>query len=498
MLMLLGATIIFQGFQCSSREMTTAKVAIKNGDNAKAIENLQLEIEKNSKNAEAYILLAELKSKQGHYEEAVALMDKAEPLCAGNPQLKDKPAQFKFNVFKDAIDNGQKGFNSWIDKKKPRDLERAISNFNSAIKVRPHYAEAYRMMASAYELSEQLDSAEVYYNKYAEIVQSSIDIAIKNGFYIGATENLLTTKLGTRNFIRGSKLPNADSIILNHFKINGKDLYVQTIAKKNGEQYDSPIVQSWFYNPPENILQGEREIVPAGFNEPLLRLATIYYNKEDYENSLKYFKIVSTIEPNNTNANSAIITLYQELGKTDEAIRSINENIQRFPDNSLFVAQLGDIYMNREDFDKAIEQYEKAIKIKPDFDGALRNIASCYGNKAAKLQQKQIQLISEKKQKELDIKLYEPTLLKAIEYFIKTLETPKFKNDPDVLGDLCVAYLALPTKKTDFEKTLKHLETLEDSVPKEKKEAYYIKLYKIYSTTSNPKMTEIENKINAL
>ena len=496
-LMLLCATLLFQGFQCASREMTTAKVAMKNGDTEKAVENLKLEINKNPKNAEAYILLAELKLKQGELDEAAVLMDQAEPLCANDPKLKDRPAQFKFSIFKDAIDKGQESFNRWLSNKtNTKQLERAISNFNTAIKLRPHYAEAYRMLATTYELSDKTDSAVMLYLKYYEVIQPSVDIAIKNGIYIGISESSLA-KMGHRNFIRGNKLADGDSTILSHFKVGDKDLYVQTLAKKNGDKYDAAVLHSWFFNPPDNILQGEREIVPAPFSNPLTSLATLYYEKKDYENSLKFFKIVSAIEPDNSNVNSAIIALYQEMGNPDDAVSAINENIKRFPDNALFVAQLGDIYMNREDFDKAIEQYEKAIKINPNFDAALRNIASCYGNKAAKLQQEQMELATEKKQ-QIDVKVYEPTLLKAIEYFEKTLNTEKFKNDPDVLGDLCGAFLALPAKKSDFEKTLARLETLESSVPKERLESYYMKLYRIYSATGNAKMADVEKKINSL
>ncbi|MCL2039764.1 MAG: tetratricopeptide repeat protein [Bacteroidetes bacterium] len=499
MLLLICATLLFQGFQCASREMTTAKVALQRGDTEKAIENLKLEIDKNPKNAEAYILLAELKSKEGEFEEAAALMDKAEPLCANDPKLRDRPANFKFTIFKDAIDKGQENFNRWLSNKtNTRQFERAVSNFTTATKLRPHYAEAYRMIATAFELAENTDSALIFYVMYVETIQASIDIAISRGLYIGAEESAIDGKLGTRKFIRGSKMSDGDSTILDHFSINGKDLYVQLVAKQNGDKYDMPVVQSWFYDPPQNILPAEREIVPASFSPSLASMATLYYNKKDYDNSIKYFKLLAAIEPSNPNANSAIIALYQEMNKPEEAAKAINENIQRFPDNPLFVAQLGDIYMNREEYDKAIQEYEKAIKIKPDFDAALRNIASCYGNKAAIIQKAQLELVNAKVQKDVDVKAYEDILLKAIEYFEKTLKTEKFKDDPVILGDLCAAYIAMPSKKADFDKTLKQLESLENSVPKEKKEAYLMTLYRIYSATANPKMSEIEDKINSL
>ena len=107
---LIIATIALQGFQCASREMTTAKVAIKSGEIDKAIENLNKEIEKNPKNGEAYILLAELNLGAGKVQEAINYMDQAEPLVAKDAKLKDKPKQFKFEVFKALLQQGEEAF----------------------------------------------------------------------------------------------------------------------------------------------------------------------------------------------------------------------------------------------------------------------------------------------------------------------------------------------------------------------------------------------------
>lgn len=58
MMLIIGA-VAFQGFQCASRNMTTAKVAFNNRDFDKAIEFLNMELAQNPNNGEAYVYLTE-------------------------------------------------------------------------------------------------------------------------------------------------------------------------------------------------------------------------------------------------------------------------------------------------------------------------------------------------------------------------------------------------------------------------------------------------------
>lgn len=496
-LLLAVTTLIFQGAGCASREMTTAKVAIKNGDVPKAVENLQKEIAKNPQNGEAYILLAEIEKGRGNLQTAMDLMTKAEPLVKDDPNLRDRPALFNFNVFKDLIEKGERQFSKYekAKNKKASDLDSAIATYKLALQLRPAYFDGYARVGYANELLERADSAIAAYLKYIEVLQPSFDIANEKGFAVGTDDKQLHSVLGAGTTLRGSKLSTGDTTTLEHYKIGGKDLYVYSIGKE-GQPFK---VVSWSYNPPLNILQGERELMPSMLTQPILSVAAIYYAKKDLQNSLKYFKLAQQIEPQNENTNSALVTLYNEMGHGDVALQALKENIAKNPNNPIFVAQLGDIYMNKGEYDAAIEQYDKALKIDANFADALRNIASCYGNKAAIIQKEQIELVKAGKQKTPDVKTYSPDLLKSAEYFEKCLKTKKFGNDPDVLGDLAGIYMALlPGEQAKFNATMSQLESVEGSISADRKEAYYLKLLKIYGQINSPKYSEIETKINSL
>jgi tetratricopeptide (TPR) repeat protein len=492
---LIVASIVLQGFQCSSKEMTTAKVAIKNRDIPKAIENLQKELEKNPKNGEAYILLAELKLTEGDIPNAIALMDKAEPLVANDPKLKDKPIQFKFQIFKSLLERGQEAFNNYYHTKDKKHLETAIQSFRGVVIVRPNFFEAYRRLGLCYEYSENMEEAIKAYKQYVEVIQPSIDIAKEKNFFVGSNTSKLKD-IGEVKFLRGAKFSDdGDSSIVEKYTVNGKDLFVMSVAPKGTNDFT---VRSWSYDPPKNILEGERELVPDHITAPISSLASLYYvHKKDRETSLEYFRMVSSISPLDDDANSAIVALYQELGRPEEAINAINENVKKNPKNPIFIAQLGDVYMGNKQFDQAIEQYEKALSIDPNFTAALRNVAACYGNKAALIQTEQNEQIGAGKLKDYDTSAYFPLLRKAAENFERVIKTDAFSADPDAIGDLCGIYLVLgKSAKDKFEETLIKLERLESIISENKKEAYYLKLLKIYGQTNNPKYSDIEKKLN--
>ena len=494
-LLLVTTTIIFQGSQCASREMTTAKLAIRNQDVPKAIENLLAEIRKNPNNGEAYILLAELRVMQGDLPAALALMEQAEPLVANNPTLRDKPAHFKFEIFQQSVKSAEEAFNNFAQTRDKSQLQVAIQNYQVAVLLRPAFFEGYRMLGWCNELADRPDAAIAAYLEYIKILQPSIDIAVQNGFYIGTETKSLAARIGSPTVLREGRLTTGEPTVLEKYTVRGNDLFVFSVVKA-GETVAK--VESWSYNPPKNILPGEREIVPSAMTQPINSLAVIYYNRREKDNSLRYFQMIASIEPFDANVNSAIVTLFQELGRPEEAERAINENVTRNPDNYIFIAQLGDLFMNRGEYDNAIEQYERALAINPNFEAALRNIGACFGNKAARIQQEQNDLVAARTIRAVDVNTFAPYLIRAAEYFTRVLQTPTFRNNPDVMGDLVNIYMALPDKKALFEQTLRDFENLESTLSQAQLEQYYFRLLRIYGQTSNPKYATIEAKLNQL
>ena len=65
---------------------------------------------------------------------------------------------------------------------------------------------------------------------------------------------------------------------------------------------------------------------------------------------------------------------YQNKGQYDRAIRDYNEAIRFKPDFAIAFYNRGDAYKNKGQYDRAIRDYSKAIRLKP-------NVANFYGNR---------------------------------------------------------------------------------------------------------------------
>jgi tetratricopeptide (TPR) repeat protein len=159
----------------------------------------------------------------------------------------------------------------------------------------------------------------------------------------------------------------------------------------------------------------------------------------------------------------------------------------------MYRAQYGDILLQLGEYDKAIVQYEQALKVDPNFDFALRNCAAAYKNKVALIQKKQIETGKNEPQE------YINDLEKSIEYFEKCRKTPRFMNDYEVLGELAQLYFV--NNKVDKVKEMAaELEALDPLVKQEDKEKYLYVLLKVYDSylKNEKKMKEIQEKINSL
>jgi tetratricopeptide (TPR) repeat protein len=72
------------------------------------------------------------------------------------------------------------------------------------------------------------------------------------------------------------------------------------------------------------------------------------------------------------------INLYIQLGRTEELITKLTENIADYPQTFSYYVIRGTCYQNSDDLDKAIQDYKEALTINPDHLTALNNISSCY------------------------------------------------------------------------------------------------------------------------
>ena len=87
----------------------------------------------------------------------------------------------------------------------------------------------------------------------------------------------------------------------------------------------------------------------------------------EFEKSIKYFKRIIEIDPNNYRAYYNLGIAYFDLNRFEEALNSYKIAISIKPDYKHTYYNIGLLHEETENLEKAVEAYEKALKIDPDY-----------------------------------------------------------------------------------------------------------------------------------
>lgn len=490
MIVLVVSAFIMQGFQCASREMTTAKVAYQNKDYNKAIDFVKQELQKNPNNLEAEILLTESYLLVNDVENAhksylkIAEKDTAKI-------VKERKQGLRNQLWVKAYNEGFINYQNYNKTKDEKYLEKSLALVQIGSFHMPRIVDFFVLEASIYEAKKDEAKAKDAYVKFVDNLKNELDFAKNNNVYVNMPAEVLTTKFGKASKSVPSMRSNGDSVRTDIYSIKGSQSYffLERIEGKNWQ------VIGWRINPPRDWADGEKQQSFALNTLPFGALATHFYHKEkDKESALKYIKLLCMLEPTNSDANTSMVNLYIELDKKDEAIKEIEALTKKEPDNKVYFEQFGSLYMSFNDYDKAIEQYETSLKIDPTYDFALRNIGSAYKNKAYKLQIAEQDKFDKDPKYKINTDSYFPFLTKSAEYFERSLNTEKFRDDMDVLSEIANIYL-VTNDQAKLQATIKKLENIELTLDKDQKLSYYLKMMKIYGDMkNNEKLAEIEKK----
>lgn len=490
--LLIGA-FLFQGFQCSSKNLTTAKVAYTNKDYPKALDYLQKEIQLNPNNAEAYAILADIYKEQGKLDLAAENAKKALEL-AKTEELKVRQNALIQQIWIESYNNGINAFNNYNGSNKEV-LDESVKNFDIGISLRPHILDFYRFKGMISEIKGDTVKGMEYYAEYVKRMEPEFEIANRKGFHLDMPREKFLQAIGEKPINTISKLTEAfDTNFVDIFKIDGKELYAFSNANDDGQK----LLTYWDYDPSPSIPNEEKTMQFNFSMDSYGALAQYYYAKKDFEKSFKYIDMISKLQPTNTEAQRSKLALYQEMGKTDVALNEAKTLTQTDPNNKSSWAQLGDLQQNLKDYDQAINSYKRALEIDPEFDVVLRNIASAYKNKASIIQRAQQDKADKDPAYKPDAEDYFPLLRESANYFSKALKTKRFETNFNVLGELGNIYMVLD-QKPELKRIAQTLEGILPHVPADQLESYYLVMLSIYGGTKETnKMKEVEEKIKNL
>lgn len=154
--------ILFTGFQCSSTEVTSAKLYIQQKNYDKALAELDKETSKNPQNEEAFYLKAVVYYETDQFEKMADAADKALAINQNHAkELKD----MKYNAWVKSFNQGASLFKKGVDSQNEDSskvyFDKSAVSFETAIALLPDSVDAYKNLAFVYISQNQYDKAVV-------------------------------------------------------------------------------------------------------------------------------------------------------------------------------------------------------------------------------------------------------------------------------------------------------------------------------------------------
>ncbi len=506
-LALLFGALLTQGFQCTSSEMTTARVAKKNKDFDKAIANYKKELSKNSNNIEAMYELAEIYSFQAlnesdpaKFEEYMNLMIKAKNSAEAtglDAKTKAKLENYKpleYNAWLASYNTGVQIL-SGIEKPDVSKVEKeamgqeALKHFKNAILLFPENPDNYAMVGTVYAALSQKDNAKENFNKYNEIMKPEINFFKDKGLTLGMTPAEFTKILGEPNESMVYKQllnPNIktvqDTMAFYKYKVDGKSLLIFT---KHNSKFNKTGIMGWRFT---------EDLQPYAFDiTPTFELARINYDDKQYDKALSYLGEIQKLDPTNPFANRFMVQILDVQGKPEVALQTMAKLAKEQPNNADYRAQYGDMLLRNKKYIEATEEYEAALKIKPNDLDVIKVLGSAYKNYAVEIQKAEFDKNEKDANYTINESAYTPYLTKSQNAFESALKDPANANDYSILLELADIYAATKND-AKFAQTLNKLIEIKDQVPLDNKEYYLGRMVFWLDKSKNTKQLEIFTK----
>jgi tetratricopeptide (TPR) repeat protein len=159
--LLLATAMIYSGFQCSSTELTSAKLYIQQKNYDKALESLKKDVGKNPQSDEGYYLLGVVHGELGQYKEMLDALNKSLSI---SDKFKEDAATLKKYYWSNLINTKgvvffKKGINTNDQDSSKIYFDKSIDAFENAIMIEPDSAITYDYLSRVYMSVKRYDDA---------------------------------------------------------------------------------------------------------------------------------------------------------------------------------------------------------------------------------------------------------------------------------------------------------------------------------------------------
>ena len=363
--------IMFLGFQCSSTELTSAKLYIQQKNWDKAIETLNTEVTKNPKSDEGYFLLGTVYSEQDNVDKMIESFDKS--LAISNKFEKNIGEYKAFqwaNNFNRGVSLFQRGNKVTDEDSSKMYFDMAINAYNKAIMLEPDSAETYRNLAFVYLTTGKTEESIEPLKKIIELAKVSTPPTI------GINSSELEKEFGKPDTIVETKYKELDATLyvynkdnLNVYLENSTVVGYERIIKSDGAEEGYQYLGEVYYTLGANLMNDFK----FNSNPQDSIKAMDYYDKSivTLEEGLKKYPVNSEMQVARTSA-------YIGAGRIAEAIIASKILVENEPDNKIYHYNYGVLLLNSEKYAEAETQLLEALKIDPEYENAIYNLGVTY------------------------------------------------------------------------------------------------------------------------
>jgi tetratricopeptide (TPR) repeat protein len=162
--------ILTTAFQCSSTELTSAKLYIQQKNYDKALDVLQKEVAKNPQSDEGWYLLGTVQGEKKNYEEMIKAYDKSLSVSSKYAeQIDNSKKYFWANMFNDGVSQFKRGVGTQDKDSAKVFFDQSINSFEYAIQLQPDSADTYTNLAFVYMNAQRFDDAIVPLKKIIDL-----------------------------------------------------------------------------------------------------------------------------------------------------------------------------------------------------------------------------------------------------------------------------------------------------------------------------------------
>jgi len=275
------------------------------------------------------------------------------------------------------------------------DYDRAIMNYNQAIKLNPNKVEAYINRGSAYYKKKEYDIAITDYNQVIKMNSYNVMAYKERGdaYYAKGVFDKANYDKAIEDYSQAVKLNPDDEIArqkLGEAKAakstkqsynNSNTYYYQGNANKKGDNGNSNDAKVYYNqdNANKKDYNDKSKNADSYYNQ-----GNDYYKKGLYDKAIADYSQAIKLDPNFVKAYYNRGVAYEKKNNYDKAIADYNQAIKLDPNHANAYYNRGNVHYNKGNYDRAIADYSQVIRLNPNDESAKQNLEEARRAKVAR------------------------------------------------------------------------------------------------------------------